>query len=122
MKGNLVSILCKAIEQRRLVRFYYVSESGKKGWRKVQPYIVGVKENGNTFLAALPLEELKKEIGKRKTGHYLIEKIDIDKLEVLSETFSEPNVDRKRVTDTPSIQVICRFRYNNEIDGEYSLN
>jgi hypothetical protein len=57
---GITKILCKAIQHRQLLRFYYGSEkSGKKEWRTVEPYIVGIynKGQGNTFLAALPTSE-----------------------------------------------------------------
>lgn len=108
-------ILCKSIQERKLLRFYYESESsGKKEWRIVQPYIVGIKESGNKFLAALPITELSKPIDKRVTGHYLLKKINLKNLEVLDEVFDEPHVSRKRIVDTPTIQVVCRFKYDDE--------
>lgn len=116
-KTEITELLCNAIQQRKIIRFYYESSSsGKKEWRTVQPYIVGVKERGagNRFLAALAITELSKKIDKRITGHYLLDKIDINTIEVLEDTYDEPQVERRRITDTPTIEVICRFIYKNE--------
>jgi hypothetical protein len=115
---RIFKILCDAITTRRLVKFYYESvSSGKKEWRIVEPYILGVKNNGagNIFLAALPISERSKKMESRVTGHYLLEKLDVMKLEVLDETFGKPKIERERIVDTPTIQVLCRFIYDDEI-------
>lgn len=117
-RQDILNVLCDAISQKRLIKFYYESaSSNKKEWRVVEPYIVAIKDKGegNVFLAALPTTELSKRIEDRITGHYLLERIDISKLEVLNETFDQPNVERKRIVDTPTIKVICRFKYRDEI-------
>ena len=54
---KLKRILCEAIENRQLIRFYYESKSsGKKKWRIVEPYMIGTKRTGNVFLAGMPVE------------------------------------------------------------------
>jgi hypothetical protein len=116
-REDIVRLLCDAINQRRLVRFYYEStSSGKKDWRIVEPYIVGIKDKGagNTFLAALSISELSKRTQDRIIGHYLIERMDITKLEILDETFDQPKVERTRIVATPTIEIICRFTYDDE--------
>jgi Fic family protein len=113
---DLKAILCNAIQQRQLVKFYYESDSSKKReWREVEPYILGIKHNGNVFLAGLPVSELPKSIGKRITGHYLLKKINVNNFEILPHKYTKPNVERHRITDTPTIEVICRFKYPDEI-------
>ena len=70
---------------KKLVRFYHKSSSGsKKAWRNVEPCIVGIKDKGkdNIFLAGLPIYELSKNLKDCVTGHYLLNKIDIKKVEV----------------------------------------
>lgn len=112
---KLKKVLCEAIKNRQLIRFYYESESsGKKEWRTVEPYIIGIKHTGNVFLAALAIEERIKPIEERITGHYLLKKISEDKLQILSELYSEPKVERQRIVSTPSIEVLCRFKYKDE--------
>jgi hypothetical protein len=116
---QLVKIVSQAIDNRQLMRFYYESSSsGKKEWRTVEPYILAKKHNGNVFLAALPLEELKKNIADRNTGHYLLSKMDINQLEILPEKYDEPKVARERITDTPTIKVICRYIYKDEKEDD----
>lgn len=118
-EGELIKILCKAIKQRLLLYFYYESEkSGNKEWREVRPYLVGINKKGNLELAALPTTELSKErIDDRKSGHYLLRGLKQNQLKVLSKIFVDPGVPRSRVVDTPTIkQIICRFRYDDEID------
>jgi hypothetical protein len=90
---KLKRILCEAIENRQSIRFYHESRSsGKKGWRIVEPYIIGIKRTGNVFLAGMPVEERTKSIDERITGHYLLRKIEQNKLEIRSKTYSEPKV------------------------------
>lgn len=81
--------MCGAIKQKKLVKLYYESDNGTKAWKIVEPYILAIKDNGagNIFLAALPTAEAAKKIEDRITRHYLVEKMDIMKLEVLDETF-----------------------------------
>ncbi|MEO6730725.1 MAG: WYL domain-containing protein [Ferruginibacter sp.] len=112
---EISGVLCDAINKRKLIRFYYQSvTSGKKGWRTVEPYIIGVKENGNVFLAALPITELSKKIEDRSLGHYLINRFDISTIEVLEPTYQEPRVERFKIDDTHTIEVLCRYYYKDE--------
>jgi hypothetical protein len=113
-REGLKDILCKAIKEKRLIKFYYESDtSKKKEWRTVEPYILGIKENGNAFLAASPIKKLKGNVNEH-LGHYLLKKIDLNKFELLQKTYKEPKVDRKLIIDTPHIKVICRFVYPDE--------
>jgi len=91
-----------------------VKKVRKKEWRIVQPYIIGINKKGNIFLAALPISELKKKIEDRITPHYLLKKIDISKIKLLPKKYDQPLVARKRIVDTPTIKVICRFIYDDE--------
>jgi hypothetical protein len=113
---DVVKLLCQIINRRQIITFYYESKNGNKGWRKVEPYLVALDDKGAgpSFLCALPVEELDKEIGIRYTGHYFLEKIDLDKFKILQETYVEPNVARDRITSTPTIEVICRYIYADE--------
>src|SRR5688572_9070570 len=109
-KSMLIKKLCDLIKQRKLIRFYYESESSrKKEWRIIEPYIIAENLKGNLILVGLPIEKRAINFIKRITPHYLIDKIDIKKLEVLSETFEEPKVEKRRIVNTPTIKVICRF-------------
>ena len=88
----------------------------------VEPYILGIKDKGagNIFLAALPISERAKKLEQRVTGHYLIDKIDSNLLEILEDTFDEPKVARHRIVTTPTIRVLCRFMYDDD-DSNRSL-
>jgi hypothetical protein len=112
---NIIKLLCKSIRERRLIRFYYESDSsGKKEWRTIEPYIIAKNAKDNLILVGLPLEQIPNRIDKRITPHYLIEKFDINKLEILSKTYKEPKVSRDRIVDTPTIEIICRSIYEDE--------
>ena len=111
----LIKKLCDLIKQRRLISFYYESKSsGKKEWRTIEPYIIAENLKGNLILVGLPIEQRTNAIKKSITPHYLIDKINIGKLEMLSETFEEPKVERHRIETTPTIKIICRFKYEDE--------
>ena len=112
---GIKDVLCKAISKRNVIYFYYESEiSGKKGWRTVEPYIVGIKPNDNIFLAALPVSELTLMKKDRRLRHYSLHIMKASKLEVLPDSYKEPNVPRHMIDDTPTIKVICRYMYNDE--------
>jgi hypothetical protein len=110
---RLILLFCKAINERRLVKLNYESNSGNRD-RTVLLYLVGVNKKGNIEVAGVLIEELSKFILKRYSGHYLIKEIDIEKVDILNETFKDPGVERKRVVDTPTVKIICRFIYNDE--------
>lgn len=106
-----VKLLCKAIRQKHVIRFYYKDiTKNKKGIRIAEPYILGIKNKGagNTYLAALPLKndyQIKDPI-KKQLGHYLLP--GIKNLEILPKQFTSIKVEKKIVYDTPTIKVICR--------------
>jgi hypothetical protein len=52
---QLQDVICYAIKERRLFWFYYESNS-KAAWRKVEPYLLGIKEKGkgNPYFSGLP--------------------------------------------------------------------
>jgi aminocarboxymuconate-semialdehyde decarboxylase len=114
---ELTRMICSAIQERRVLSFYYESESsGKKEWRTVRPYLVGINKKGNLEFAGLPESELSKQNpDKRNSGHYLLTRLDLNKFKVLPDTFEDPEVLRERVIDTPTMKAIsCRFIYSDE--------
>jgi hypothetical protein len=122
---TLIEIICMAIDNKLPLILYYESKSsGTKGWREVRPYLLGVNKKGNLELAAVPIEELsKKQIDQRISKHYLLENLDAGEITVIPSPFDDPGVPRSRITTTPTMkEVICRFRYKDEIDGQFSLN
>ena len=114
--GTLVDIVCKAIKQRRLLSFPYKSINGNEGQREIRPYLLGVNKIGNIELVGVPSEEVEtKTLNDRKSGHYLLKRIDPSYLKILDKTFDDPGVSRSRVVDTPTMkEIICRFRYDDE--------
>jgi len=117
MEKKFIKILCEAIKQRRILRFYYESTSGKKEWRKIIPYMVCLNNKGKLELVGVPEDELKRPVDDREAGHYLINKLDIQQFEILQETFDDPAVPRKIVVNT-QVRPVCRFRYNDEDEKE----
>jgi hypothetical protein len=106
-----------AIKNRRLIRFYYESiSSKKKGFRIIEPYIIGIYKEGNknTYLSGLPYEDFKKGIRRTEQGQYIIGKINHKQLEILPDKFEEPGVERTQLVSTPNVEIICRFIYPNE--------
>jgi hypothetical protein len=72
---ELIAILRKSIEHKRLVEFYYKSISGKREWRTIRPYIL-IPRGTNIEFVGLPLEELTKPLHMRQPGHYTITKLN----------------------------------------------
>jgi hypothetical protein len=80
-------MLCKVIKEKRLLYFYYESDSGKK-WRKIRPYMIIPNTKENLELVGLPIEELKQtDKEKRPAGHYLLEKLDMKRFEIWTKLF-----------------------------------
>ncbi|MDQ6755722.1 MAG: WYL domain-containing protein [Bacteroidota bacterium] len=109
-QSNTIKKLCNAIKQKRLIKFYYESTTNKRNdWRIVEPYVVGIKENGkgNIFLAGWfrPTDAQLKNKQIPDMRHYLID--SINKLEILPQKFKELKVESHIVKKTPSIEVIC---------------
>lgn len=106
--------LCEAIKKKHLVKFYYESTTNKhKDWRIVEPYIVGIKDNGkgNVFLAGWfnPTPAQIKNKQEPDMRHYLIN--SIDKIKILPQKFNKLNVSKEIIIQTPSIEVICKVLF-----------
>jgi hypothetical protein len=109
---QLIEILKIPIIEKRRIKFYYESKSGKKEWRTILPYML-IKIGENIHLVGIPIEELNKSLYDRQAGHYIITKLDLEKFEILSERFHDPGVPRDKVVNTQG-KVICRFIYDDE--------
>jgi hypothetical protein len=109
---QLFEILKISILEKRRVKFYYESKSGKKEWRIILPYML-IRIGENIHLVGIPIEELDKSLYDRQAGHYIITKINLEKFEILSERFDDPGMPRDKVVNTQG-KVICRFIYNDE--------
>jgi hypothetical protein len=115
---KIIKLLCKAIKERRLLQFYFESDTKGKTWRTIRPYMVlprYTKENldfeNALELVGLPTEQLKS--AKKQPGHYYLHKLDMSRFDVFNETFDEPGVSRTIVTHTQT-PVVCRFIYEDE--------
>jgi Neuraminidase (sialidase) len=85
-QSKLEKMICQAIKERKMLWFYYESGSGNY-WRKVEPYILAIKDKGqgNIFFTGYvhPSEERKGKSTNDNQGQYLMNKIDVNKFEVL---------------------------------------
>jgi hypothetical protein len=112
VETKLRKLICQYIKEHKVLWFYYESSSGKY-WRKVEPYILAIKDNGkgNAFFTgyAYPSKEAKQKNSNDNQGQYLLNKIDINRFEVLEETFDELKVDYDKIFgELPTIKIICR--------------
>lgn len=107
---KIIKKLCKAIEERRLLYFYYESKR-RKEWREIRPYMIIPNESGNLELVGLPTEELNED--KPQPGHYLLTELDMTQFQILNKSFDDPGVPRNIVINTKK-QVVCRFIYDDE--------
>jgi hypothetical protein len=114
---RVIKISSDAVRQRHLMQFMYESKSRGREERTIRPYMVCPNRSGKWELVGLPREEWEKPIDKRQPGHYLLEKLDIDELKVLFETFDDPGVPRKIVVNTLT-SVVCRLVYDDEDEQE----
>ena len=112
----VIELLQRAILNKHLVRFYYVSGNGNRAERIIMPYMILLEGNA-LKLVGTPNIELSKEISKRQPGHYKIsqleQRLQLKQFKVLSKTFSDPGVPRSIVVSTKT-QPVCRFIYDDE--------
>jgi hypothetical protein len=114
-QATVLRKLCKAIQEKRLVQFYYESKtSDKKEWRIVEPYLVALrKKDGHIILSGwfVPTKEQLRENQQADQKQYLIERIDKDEIRVLPETFSRLKVDAEKIYNTPTLEILCRVEF-----------
>ncbi len=113
---KLKQIICNAIKQHKVLWFWYESGSGKYR-RQVDPYILAIKDNGRGHLFFTGYvhasKERKSKAHKDNQGQYLLNKIDLDKLEVSDETFHELKLPYNRIFgELPTIKIICRVVFD----------
>lgn len=88
-KQDILNTLCKAISEKKLVKFYYDDKySDFTDWRTVEPHLVGDhKSTGNTTLVAwfLPTQQQSSSGHPEEWGNYLIDRIK--NLQILDKTF-----------------------------------
>jgi Fic family protein len=110
-REDIKDTLCKAINKRQLIKFYYES-SGGNYFRKVEPYLLAIKHNGNVYFTGYeyPSKERIKQKRNDRQGQYLLNKIDFNKFEVLKETFESIKIPEERIFgELPTVKVICRI-------------
>jgi hypothetical protein len=120
----LIEVLCNAIKNRNLLKFYYESDSSKrKDWRIIKPYMIWPNSNNNLSLAGEPLDFRVNKKGEIVSGQYLLsqllERFEKGQFEILSDKFESLKIPRSRVDDTDT-EVICRFIYDDE-DGKEAM-
>jgi len=64
---QLYDLIYKAISECRIIKFYYESEGGNY-WRKVEPYLMAIKDNGNTFVTGYEYPSEERVKNKRNNG------------------------------------------------------
>jgi len=111
----LRKLLCDCIKQHKVLWFYYESSTGNYP-RKVDPYILAIKNKGkgNTFFTGCvyPSEEAQLKSNDDDQGHYLLKKIDMSQFKVLGETFHELKLDYHKIFgELPTIKIICRVTF-----------
>ena len=111
LETQLEQIICKAIENHNTLWFYYESSTGNY-WRKVDPYILAIKDNGrgNTFFTGYvhPSNERQQNRNDNQ-GQYLLNKIDPDRFKILDETFDKLELDYDKIFgELSTIEIICR--------------
>ncbi len=117
---KLRQILCKAIRNHNTLRFYYESSSGKY-WRKVDPYILAIKDKGagNTFFTGYVHPSSKNENKNDNQGQYLLNKIDTNRFKVLDKKFNKLKLDYDKIFgELPTIKMISRVAFNQQKKGK----
>ncbi|HEX8355948.1 MAG TPA: hypothetical protein VF610_00970 [Segetibacter sp.] len=115
---DLLLILCKAIKQRRIISFDFESDRGYTALREIKPYMIYVNDREEIKVVGLPRELWKAPMLDRQPRHYLLDKIDLKQLVVMSKIFNDPGVRRDIVENTKVVRVICRFIYDDENEEE----
>lgn len=111
-EADVLALVIAAIQQRKLVEFYYESKSGK-GWRKVEPYLIAIKDKGkgNIFFTGYvhPTGEIKRKDDNDNQGQYLLNKIDLAQFSILDEEFDTMKLDTEVIFgELKTIRVVYR--------------
>src|SRR4051812_4441832 len=111
-ENEIYKVICsKAIKRCKKIKFYYES-SGGNYLRTVEPYLIGIKENGNVYVTGYeyPSKERQKERNNYGQGQWLLNRMSLNKLEVsVSETFNKLKVPAERIFGAlPTVTIICR--------------
>lgn len=93
----MVTLLCEAIANRRIVRFDYASKS-----RYVEPHLLGETTHGQVALFGWSEEE-----DKQQSGWRLFALKGIAGLEVMEETFPHPRPQYNPTGDKNLAKILC---------------
>jgi predicted NUDIX family NTP pyrophosphohydrolase len=112
-----IRLLGNIIRSAKLIRFYYRSERPKgkefKDYRTVEPYLVGkyIEVRNETVSLSgyfLPTKKQETDGGKKGQGNYLVDKIDLEKFEILNETYDTIKVIEKNIHDTQTMVIFYK--------------
>jgi hypothetical protein len=109
----IIETAWNCMKNRQLISLWYDSKSKGYCSRKIRPYMICINTRGNLELVGVPEEEWGKPQSDLQAAHYLLSKLNLDKIKTLPDTFDDPGVPRKIVVDI-SAPVICRFIYDDE--------
>ncbi|HCT24187.1 MAG TPA: hypothetical protein DIW54_13030 [Chitinophagaceae bacterium] len=88
---NDSELLCRAITNKRIIKFFYQDKySNKAGWRLVEPHLIGIhKSTGSKILVAWEINESNNDKSGRALmwKSYIINRIE--HLEITNRTFSQ---------------------------------
>ena len=117
LETKLRKLICQCIKEHKVLWFYYESGTGKF-WRKVDPYILAIYDNGrgNTYFTGYvyPLTGIKRKNENDNQGQYLLNRIDLNRFEVLDETFNELKLPGHRIFgELSTIKIICRVVFES---------
>jgi len=80
------SLICKAIQEMRLLEFYYDGF-----YRKVEPHTYGISGNGGEMLVAFQIRGGSKEGSVHDWKQFKVDKIE--RINILNEAFKKPRPD-----------------------------
>jgi uncharacterized protein YecE (DUF72 family) len=111
-EADVLALVIAAIRQQKLVEFYYESGSGE-GWRKVEPYLIAIKNKGrgNIYFTGYVHtgEQIKRKNDNDDQGQYLLNKIDINRFRILDETFEEMRLKEENIFgELPTVRIVYR--------------
>jgi predicted DNA-binding transcriptional regulator YafY len=84
---QLISVICPAIQSRKLIRFWYVNASGRMEWRQVEPYIIGSFPRKHIQLLAWLLPTPEQILSGQKEGWRNYALKNISDIQFLDESF-----------------------------------
>jgi hypothetical protein len=111
-ENEVYKVICsKAIKRCKKIKFYYKS-SGGNYFRTVEPYLIGIRENGKVYVTGYeyPSKERQKKRNDYGQGQWLLNRISLNKLEVLVyESFNKLKVPAERIFGAfLTVTIICR--------------